>query len=579
MTISEAALAGAPLQCWDNSTRGLDSANAIEFCRNLRLSSEFVGTTSVVAIYQSPQSAYDMFDKVCVLYEGEQIFFGRIGDAKPFFVNMGFDCPEQQTTPDFLTSLTSPSERKARSGYESRVPRTPQEFATAWKKSEQYRRLQADIAAYQQRYPPNGTHFQEFLASRRYQQSKGLRTKSPYTLSYGEQIMLCLRRGFWRLKADPSLTYTQLFGNFIMSLVISSVFYNLKPTTASFYQRGSLIFFAVLINAFGAALEILTLYAQRPIVEKHTQYAFYQPSAEAFASMLTDMPYKICNAIISNITLYFMTNLRREPGAFFYFLLITFTATMTMSMVFRSIAALSRQFVLAMTPAAIIMIGLIVYTGFAIPVTYMRGWSRWINYIDPIGYAFESLMVNEFHGRNFACAQFVPTGPGYDNVGPTNHICDVVGATLGSNTVSGDTYISLSYAYEHAHKWRNFGILLAFMFFFLGVYLVATELITAQRSKGEILVYPRGRIPAILKGKSQDSESQSNGHEKMGGNLEKIGTSRVDQVIIQRQTSIFSWRDVVYDIKIKKEARRILDHIDGWVKPGTLTALMVSVYN
>jgi len=31
VTIAEATLSGAPLQCWDNSTRGLDSANAIEF--------------------------------------------------------------------------------------------------------------------------------------------------------------------------------------------------------------------------------------------------------------------------------------------------------------------------------------------------------------------------------------------------------------------------------------------------------------------------------------------------------------------------------------------------------------------
>ncbi len=29
-----------------------------------------------------------------------------------------------------------------------------------------------------------------------------------------------------------------------------------------------------------------------------------------------------------------------------------------------------------------------------------------------------------------------------------------------------------------------------------------------------------------------------------------------------------------YNVKIKKEDRRILDHVDGWVKPGTLTALM-----
>jgi ATP-binding cassette subfamily G (WHITE) protein 2 (PDR) len=45
----------------------------------------------------------------------------------------------------------------------------------------------------------------------------------------------------------------------------------------------------------------LTLYAQRPIVEKHERYAFYHPSAEAVASMLTDMPYKIVNAIFFNL--------------------------------------------------------------------------------------------------------------------------------------------------------------------------------------------------------------------------------------------------------------------------------------
>jgi ABC-type multidrug transport system ATPase subunit len=60
VTIAEAALSAAPLQCWDNSTRGLDSANAVEFCKTLRLSTDVVGSTAVVAIYQAPQSAYDV---------------------------------------------------------------------------------------------------------------------------------------------------------------------------------------------------------------------------------------------------------------------------------------------------------------------------------------------------------------------------------------------------------------------------------------------------------------------------------------------------------------------------------------
>lgn len=60
VTIAEAALGYAPLQCWDNSTRGLDSANAVEFCRTLRTQSDIMGFTSCVSIYQAPQAAYEV---------------------------------------------------------------------------------------------------------------------------------------------------------------------------------------------------------------------------------------------------------------------------------------------------------------------------------------------------------------------------------------------------------------------------------------------------------------------------------------------------------------------------------------
>jgi ATP-binding cassette subfamily G (WHITE) protein 2 (PDR) len=56
-------------------------------------------------------------------------------------------------------------------------------------------------------------------------------------------------------------------------------------------------------------------------------------------------------------------------------------------------------------------------------------------------------------------------------------------------------------------------------------------------------------------------------------------SSHVDvAAVLKRQTAIFHWEDVSFDIKIGKENRRILDHVDGWVKPGTLTALMVRTH-
>ncbi|KAI1177053.1 ABC-2 type transporter-domain-containing protein [Nemania sp. FL0916] len=577
VTISEATLSRAPLQCWDNSTRGLDSANAVEFCRTLRTQTELFGSTACVSIYQSPQVGYDCFDKVIVLYEGRQIFFGRADAAKQYFIDLGFECPARQTTPDFLTSMTSPIERIVRDGFKDRAPRTPDEFAAAWKNSPEYAALQVEIEEYKKEHPIGGPDAEAFRASRREQQAKGQRANSPFTLSYLQQIKLCLWRGWLRLKGDPSITVGSLIGNFIMSLIVGSVFYNLQPTTSSFYQRGALVFFACLLNAFASALEILTLYAQRPIVEKHSRYALYHPSAEAVASMLCDLPYKFANTIIFNTSLYFLTNLRREPGAFFFFLLFSFFTVLAMSMIFRTIASSSRSLSQALVPAAILILDLVVFTGFIVPVNYMLSWCRWLNYVDPLAYAFESMLVNEFSGRQFRCTEIVPVPQfGYENAAPANQVCSAVGSVPGSLFVDGDRYLNSAFQYHAANKWRNLGILIAFMLTSLVTYMISAELVSEKKSRGEVLVFRRGHKPAQFKERKGDIEEGegprvgpivTNASRATAPNSKEAG-------LLREQKSVFHWSDVCYDITIKGEPRRILDQIDGWVKPGTLTALM-----
>lgn len=112
-----------------------------------------------------------MFDKVTVLYEGKQIYFGDCHEAKAYFINMGFECSPRQTTADFLTSLTSPSERRVRQGFEARTPRTSDEFVLAWKRSPAYAKLRQTIFNYESRYPNGGQSVSLFKASRRMRQA------------------------------------------------------------------------------------------------------------------------------------------------------------------------------------------------------------------------------------------------------------------------------------------------------------------------------------------------------------------------------------------------------------------------
>ncbi|KAK7029741.1 ABC-2 type transporter-domain-containing protein [Favolaschia claudopus] len=570
VSIAETTLSGSALTLWDNSSRGLDSATALSFVRTLRLSTEVTGSTSMVAIYQASQSIYDLFDKAIVLYEGRQIYFGPTERAKEFWTSRGFVCAPRQTTADFLTSLSNPAERIIAEGFENRVPRTPDEFARVWKESAEYQALLKEINDYNAEYPLGGEALIQFRASRSKQQSKSLSSKSPYTLSVRQQIALCIGRGWQRLRGDLTTFYTTVFGNFILTLVFSSVFYNLKNNTDSFFQRGSLLFYAVLTNAFASALEIFTSYAQRPIVEKHTAYALYRPFVESVASMICDLPSKFITATVVNLTVYFLTNLRREPGAFFTFYLFSITCTFVMSMIFRTIASSSRTLIQAFTPTGVLVLGLVMYTGFTVPVPDMVVWFRWINYIDPVSYAFESLMVNEFSGRIFPCAQFIPAGPPYANISAANRICSVTGAKPGQDFVLGSDYLKASFGYEHSHLWRNFGILLGYIVVFCAIHLITTEYITSAKIKGEVLVFTRGHLPPSRRPRDKENSTLD---EKFLPESESI--KNPEDVKIPTQKKMFMWKDVCFDIKLKDGSdRRLLDHVDGWVRPGTLTALM-----
>jgi ABC-type glutathione transport system ATPase component len=101
-------------------------------------------------------------------------------------------------------------------------------------------------------------------------------------------------------------------------------------------------------------------------------------------------------------------------------------------------------------------------------------------------------------------------------------------------------------------------------------YFIAVEINSSTTNTAEQLVFQRGHVPSYLQSngnKSSDEETKTK-----AATPEQEGAGDVSA--IEKQKGIFTWRDVVYDIEIKGEPRRLLDHVSGFVKPGTMTALM-----
>lgn len=57
-SIAEAYIGGAQLQCWDNSTRGLDSSTARRFIQLLRTSTDNLQSTVAMSLYQASEDMY-----------------------------------------------------------------------------------------------------------------------------------------------------------------------------------------------------------------------------------------------------------------------------------------------------------------------------------------------------------------------------------------------------------------------------------------------------------------------------------------------------------------------------------------
>lgn len=370
VSIAEMFLSRVRIGAWDNSTRGLDAASALQFIRSLRLSADIGRACHAVAAYQSSQSMYDLFDKVVLLYEGHEIYYGSCDRAVEYFEEMGWYRDRQQVSPDFLTAITNPGERQPRTGMDEKVPRTAAEFADHWKKSPEHQKLMAEIEAYDRENPLGQDSAKQFQENHEKQQARHTRSSSPYLLSVPMQIRLCLKRAFQRMRNDLPTAMSTVVVQVVLAFIIGSIFYNSPNTSDAFFQKGAVIFFAVLMNALITINEIMALYAQRPMEEKQARYAFVHPFTEALASAISDLPVKVLRCSMFSIILYFMANLRREPGQFFTFYLFLITTILTMSGIFRTVASATKTVGQAMGIAGILVLCFVVYSGFMIPQSY-----------------------------------------------------------------------------------------------------------------------------------------------------------------------------------------------------------------
>ena len=599
VSIAETLASKSSIVAWDNSTRGLDASTALDYARSLRIMTDISNRTTLVTLYQAGEGIYQVMDKVLVIDEGRQVFSGPAARARQYFVDLGFHCPDRQTTADFLTAVTDPLERRVRPGFEAKAPRSPEEFERAFRASPDYQALLDDVADYKRHLDGTGHEdMRRFVGAVEESKSKHVSDKSPYTVSFYRQVVASTKREAWLLFGDRTTLWTKLFVIVSNGLIVGSLFHGQPTNTLGVFSRGGSVFFSILFLGWLQLSELMKAVSGRAVVARHRAYAFYRPSAVSLARVVLDFPVVGVQVGIFGLIMYFLTGLDVDVSKFWIYMLFVYTTTLMVTAMYRMFASLSPEINTAVRFSGIALNLLVIFTGYVIPRPQLLSkyiWFGWLTWVNPISYSFEAALANEFTGRTMQCAdaQLVPQGEGVD---PRFQGCAVSGATIGSTNVTGEAYLATTYNYSRSHLWRNFGVIIAFGVLYILITVFATETVNFASGKGAgALVFKKSRrakkaaqkaaVPTdeekagieaggIL---SSGSSTTRIGQIKEEGGHEDTGKENGDHEALQqlaKSDSIFTWKDIEYTVPYMGGERKLLNKVSGYAKPGVMVALM-----
>lgn len=569
VSIAEFLSTRASFLAFDQATKGLDANTALEFAQNIRHCARMLGATIAVSLYQASDTVYECFDKVLVLDHGRQVYFGPAKQAREYFIGLGYKDLPRNSTADYLVNITDEKTRSVQTGRSvSEVPQTARELEEAYFKSEVWHTEKTRIL-----------HLQSQLASTdRNDFENGMRIvrgsrNSTYTVPFYLQLKTLLRR-------QVELQLYNIFGiiisaltAIIIAILIGTVYYKSPNTPVGAQSKAGLLFTMLLYITLQAFNELPMQMLGRPLMFKQIDYGFYRASALSFSSLVADIPITFAVDVVFSIMIYFMGGLTYNGGAFFTFFAIIYAYHLASMSMFRTVGAVCPNFDVTSRLATLFIPNMVLYSGYFLQEPNMRRWSFWISYIFPLRYAFDGLLSNEFYRTTFFCNgdNVVPSGEGYPSFS-ADQICNIPGAIAGHLDVPGRDYIKALYGIERNVSWRNFGLLIVYL---IGLQLIQMYIVEHVRVGGSLattLAFKKGRAnhnaPDTFQSNriAQDAESM----QKHDSGEEEVDDNRR----ISRHRWPLTFKNMTYEVGTGKSQVNLLDGISGYVRPGTLTALM-----
>ncbi|CAA6660815.1 unnamed protein product [Spirodela intermedia] len=444
----------------DEISTGLDSSTTFQIVNSLRQSVHILGGTALIALLQPAPETYDLFDDILLLSDGQIVYQGPRENVLEFFESMGFRCPERKGVADFLQEVTS---RKDQQQYWVREDE-PYRFIPVNEFSEAFKSFHIGAKVYEELSTP-------FDRSRNHPAAL---TTSRYGISKMELVKASVEREWLLMKRNSFVYIFKVVQLFILALIAMTVFFRTKMPRNGLEDATIFLgamFLGLVTHLFNGFAELAMSIAKLPVFYKQRDLLFYPSWAYALPTWILKIPISFVECGVWIAITYYVIGFDPNVVRMFRHFLLLVLISQVASGLFRLLAALGRDMVVADTFGAFAQLVLLVLGGFIIAREKIKKFWIWGYWASPLMYAQNAIAVNEFLGHSWS------------------KVVDSMGQTLGEQFLrSRGIFVDKNW------YWIGVGALLGYMVLFNVLFILFLEWLdlVAQIAGGSVEIRKDG---------------------------------------------------------------------------------------
>ncbi|XP_025606422.1 pleiotropic drug resistance protein 1 [Arachis hypogaea] len=553
----------------DEISTGLDSSTTFQIMNSIRESIHILNGTALVSLLQPAPETYELFDDIILLTDGQIVYQGPRQNVLEFFESMGFKCPQRKGVADFLQEVTS---RKDQWQYWA-LKDEPYNFVTVKDFAEGFQLFHI------------GQKLGDELAipfDKSKSHPSALTTKK-YGVNKKEFLKACASREFLLMKRNSFVYIFKAIQLVYLAVMTTTLFLRPKMHRDSVLDGGTYLgalFFTITVAMFNGIAELNMTIMKLPVFYKQRDLLFYPAWAYSIPPWILKIPITLVEVFLWEAICYYSIGFDPNFGRVLKQFLVIFCINQMASSLFRLMAGLGRDVIVANTVGSFALLIVLVLGGFVISREDVHKWFLWGYWSSPLMYAQNAIAVNEFLGHSWRKVL-----PG------TNE-------TLGVLVLKSRGLFTESYWF-----WLGIGALIGYVFLFNFLFTLALQYLSPLRknqaglsqekllernaSTREEVVQLSTRKSSteakVIEEASISSRSLSGRVGDYNNNNNSNGRSGRRGMVLPFQPLSLTFDEIRYSVDMPQEMKNqgifedrleLLKGVSGAFRPGVLTALM-----